>query len=816
MDLKQKVISLKARLCCRSPPVDKVDEPNKEDARQSTPSPDTATVNESCETSTPSYPVFYNAAIIDVAGLTSTPKNHLELANHRPTDCRMASNSPNPITPHHLHPRTPPPTIRPYRSKRHPPCDECRRRKLRCEADHNGSCQRCTAAGHSCSFARVRPRPRPRPRSRQGTVPPKPLSPETRPVATGDLQPTEELVVDQDPPVPHQAVEIPFFELDSVRFSADPGGTRPHTPSAFKERHTHQTIQTLDGLGGVSYQVNGTSAESDPWLLRHCKFNDRGFLSFHQVHFRNAGGVPFDEKIPCHFLVSSDQLYEPAKAQLLPPEPLTTHEQLNQLVPPECGQRLIVLFMRFIFPTLPIISRSHFGLAAAGTVPDQTILQKTSLCLLAAIYASAQPFAKFDDYLCLLDAYAPPPTDLLWRMVLDLVLRDIHTARLSTLQAGILYLHRPVSVTESAVADSAFTWSLVGMLVGVAMSLGLQLDCRLMGLPLWEKRIRRRLWWAIYAEDKWRCLLTGRPSYIGSDDWDAADLNDDDFVMSESLRLALQQPPSASHSSHDILSAQPFQQFIQLSRIADELQRSLFTLKASQRLSPDFHATLEIARPLLQKLKEWYAHSPVSVRQPDHLPTTMDSIYCQSNCLRFACILLEVFVFRALLRPMVRSAAPPPLLEESFETTEFTNQFNDLLAQLFDADEIEPSMAIDMSDENGMGNAVLRAADNCAAKVIRLVMRMTTSDLSSFWYRWSRVGFATVSSFLLLLLVQAPTTDHALRAKSLVDLWRQTLRNQSTGCPAMNLGLVRLDGSLWPGLARNYYLPKHVKEVLEE
>ncbi|GKZ91448.1 hypothetical protein AnigIFM59636_003705 [Aspergillus niger] len=257
----------------------------------------------------------------------------------------MASNSPNPITPHHLHPRTPPPTIRPYRSKRHPPCDECRRRKLRCEADHNGSCQRCTAAGHSCSFARVRPRPRPRPRprSRQGTVPPKPLSPETRPVATGDLQPTEELVVDQDPPVPHQAVEIPFFELDSVRFSADPGGTRPHTPSAFKERHTHQTIQTLDGLGGVSYQVNGTSAESDPWLLRHCKFNDRGFLSFHQVHFRNAGGVPFDEKIPCHFLVSSDQLYVPSKAQLLPPEPLTTHEQLNHLVPPECGQRLIVL-----------------------------------------------------------------------------------------------------------------------------------------------------------------------------------------------------------------------------------------------------------------------------------------------------------------------------------------------------------------------------------------------------------------------------------------------------------------------------------------
>ncbi|OJJ66139.1 hypothetical protein ASPBRDRAFT_430191 [Aspergillus brasiliensis CBS 101740] len=726
----------------------------------------------------------------------------------------MASNSPNPTTPHHLHTRTPPPTIRPYRSKRHPPCDECRRRKLRCEALHNGSCQRCSAAGHSCSFARLRPRPRPH--SRQGTLPPKLPSPEIRPVAIGDLQPTEEIVVDQEPPGTHRSVDISFLELDTVGIFADPGGTRQHTPSAFRERHTHQTIQTLDGLTGVSYQVNGTSAESDPWLLRHCRFNDRGFLSFHQVHFRNAGGVPFDEKIPCHFLVSSDQLYEPSKAQLFPPEPLNTHEQLNNLVPLECGQRLIVLFMRFIFPTLPIISRSQFGLAAAGTVPDQSILERTPLSLLAAIYASAQPFAKFDDYLCLLDAYAPPPTDLLWRMVLDLVLRDIHTPHLSTLQAGILYLHRPVSVAESAVADSAFTWSLVGMLVGLAMSLGLQLDCRLMGLPLWEKRIRRRLWWAIYAEDKWRCLLLGRPSYIGDEDWDATDLNDDDFIMSESLRLALQQLPPSSQFSHELLSAQPFQQFIRLSRIADELQRSFFTLRASQRLSSDFHATLAIARPLLQKLKDWYALAPVSIRQPDHLPATMDSIYCQSNCLRFACILLEVFVFRALLRPMVRSAAPPPLLEETFEITEFTNQFNDLLAQLFEADEIEPSMAIDMSDENGLGNAVLRAADNCAAKVIRLVMRMTTSDLSSFWYRWSRIGFATVSNFLLLLLVQAPTKDHAVHARSLVDLWRRTLRNQSTGCPAMNLGLVRLDGSLWNGLANNYYLPKHVKEVLEE
>lgn len=220
-------------------------------------------------------------------------------------------------------------------------------------------------------------------------------------------------------------------------------------------------------------------------------------------------------------------------------------------------------FIKFVYPMLPVISRSQFGLSLAQPIPDQQVLRNTPVHLLAAIYASAQPFAKFDEYLCLVNAYTPSPTDQLWRMVLELLLQEIHTPHLSVMQAGLLYLHKPLKGKESALADSPFIWSFVGLLVGLASSLGLTLECRPMGLPVWEKRLRRRLWWVIYSEDKWRCLLMGRPPYIRHDEWDVTNLDDQDFDLD---RLSDDQARQAGLA---------FQHFSRLSYIADEVQHAL-------------------------------------------------------------------------------------------------------------------------------------------------------------------------------------------------------------------------------------------------
>ena len=59
-----------------------------------------------------------------------------------------------------------------------------------------------------------------------------------------------------------------------------------------------QHIRSLDQLTASTAQLFGTSAESDPWLLRHCKYDDNGIRHLNGIHFRNVGGVPIEGLFP--------------------------------------------------------------------------------------------------------------------------------------------------------------------------------------------------------------------------------------------------------------------------------------------------------------------------------------------------------------------------------------------------------------------------------------------------------------------------------------------------------------------------------------
>jgi hypothetical protein len=151
-----------------------------------------------------------------------------------------------------------------------------------------------------------------------------------------------------------QTIQTPTRPDSTINFDSslinDPAGDflLPLDPAyPLPERPTPQAIQTLDHLKGVSSQLIGASGESDPWLLRHCKFDEHGFLLFDQVHFhfRNAGGVPRDEKIPVHFLVTGDELYDTAKQTTKYPSIGARRDELNSLVSLECGQRLVSLYV---------------------------------------------------------------------------------------------------------------------------------------------------------------------------------------------------------------------------------------------------------------------------------------------------------------------------------------------------------------------------------------------------------------------------------------------------------------------------------------
>ena len=197
---------------------------------------------------------------------------------------------------------------RTYRSsKRSRPCDRCRERKLKCELEGPPPCHRCRTNEVPCSFVG-------RPRRRLG-----------RSKELGGVS----------------AESSPG--LHSQELAASPGLSSPQpyahsvTPALDlqQSRSVTQLSHSMDQISGHTAQLLGASSEGDPWLLRHCRFDELGLRSFHKVHFRHAGGVPTGEKIPVHFLISADELYDNGMD--------SGRARLDALLDPGTGARLVRL-----------------------------------------------------------------------------------------------------------------------------------------------------------------------------------------------------------------------------------------------------------------------------------------------------------------------------------------------------------------------------------------------------------------------------------------------------------------------------------------
>lgn len=146
--------------------------------------------------------------------------------------------------------------------------------------------------------------------------------------------------------------------------------------------------------------------------------------------------------------------------------------------------------------------------------------------LLAAIYLITQPYTTFDDYLCIEFVYSPPSPQVLFKIAWSELNNAISQPTVQSLQAAlILLLHPPLN---PLLLDSAEKWTLLGMTVSMAQTLGLHLDPTMWNLPSNEVRTRRRLSWAVFALDKWLAFSFGRPSHISKDNWLITELDSSD------------------------------------------------------------------------------------------------------------------------------------------------------------------------------------------------------------------------------------------------------------------------------------------------
>lgn len=228
------------------------------------------------------------------------------------------------------------PGSRSYRLRnRRRPCDQCRSRKVRCQAEgDNPPCRRCEQTHTACTFQGGRPSRATRQDRRLSSSP-------ATPSPSADRGHQTQISADS-----HNDT-APVSNAGDVIATGSPGFLHHsdlayQSTSVFDGRIPSAQLQfshTLDGGNDQTCILLGTSSESDPWLLRHCQFDEYGLRSFYGLQFRNIGGVPNRQKIPVHFILTPKHKDQ---AQCIGREtPL--RERLNTLIPVSWGIRLIKL-----------------------------------------------------------------------------------------------------------------------------------------------------------------------------------------------------------------------------------------------------------------------------------------------------------------------------------------------------------------------------------------------------------------------------------------------------------------------------------------
>ncbi|KAF4814336.1 putative transcriptional regulatory protein [Colletotrichum siamense] len=544
----------------------------------------------------------------------------------------------------------------------------------------------------------------------------------------------------------------------------------------------------------------GSSSGSDPWLLRHFRFDELGLRSFHKLHVRNAGGVPTADKIPVHFLLSSDALYRSSIAES---KAIELRRRLDYLLPQSAGARLVRLFHRYVFEMLPIVSRTAMGLASQDDLPRPDILTETPTHLLAALYGSAIPFAHQDDHLVALLTCDHINLDEVWAICYASMQEEICKPHLHVLQAAILYLHRNhESPRQSAFTDTASIWPFMGTVVGLSHNLGLQLECRMMGLPAQEKRLRRRLWWAAFIQDKFLSLHTGRPPYIRKDEWDVGELDDFDFL-----------PWNQTNAS----KASPFRDLARLSLIAETLQADLYSLKSCQKLAENLPDSIQAARPIFDALHQWRASVPIPESFHESRVLINENQNSYPACISLSKLSLVAYTWRALLRPTVRSAPPPQIIDVDAEPQTFPDTgflFEDLSWNFSDFPELELQLEDGAPDSSATVKELYQAAQTWAETLVKFTVCLTSSDLSQFWYSWSKFSLVVASNFLMLLLVQAPSAESGVRARELLERWRQVIKDHAKMSPLFLLTATELGQVYEAGITETFCLPSHVQGIL--
>ncbi|VEU24177.1 DEKNAAC105457 [Brettanomyces naardenensis] len=392
------------------------------------------------------------------------------------------------------------------------------------------------------------------------------------------------------------------------------------------------------------------------------------------------------------------------------------------------GPRLLLIFFQRISPFLPLFSRGLFYFGR-----NQNMLDFRN-SLVSTLLTTAMDWWKDDP---VLQRYLPPSDVTLFNIASSTMMKEQVNPNYSTLQACVLLSQkRPF---DHCMPDTPFRWSLLGMAGSMAMSMGYNEDCSEWDIPHWNKRLRRRIWWTFVVQDTWFAASYGRPlhisrrfwyvSYPSQKDFEAYSMDDDE---AENFRLSVVC-------------------FCYMTRLTEAVAQACEELTSTNTERRSFETTFEVGQVLLHRI--------VNLEEacPDCLQISFQKD-CQTawanGSVQVAIQSAKLFIYKHLIHRWM-------LCKESEESVE--NQ-----------------------------EIVYRESLECLRRCLELVKELKPLHFKFFWYSWSRLNFALIANFALLLYSISKGENRAKVEKMILN-YHRWLRISAPLFKDLSLALSILD-----------------------
>ncbi|GAM88031.1 hypothetical protein ANO11243_060600 [Dothideomycetidae sp. 11243] len=472
-------------------------------------------------------------------------------------------------------------------------------------------------------------------------------------------------------------------------------------PTLLRRTLGHQNRQSCSYLGPTS--------EHDPFMLDLYPFDKN-----EEYRVNGLAGVfrRVDHHTHCLLRVGTAEEIE---------QELSDLDQIESIVAPY-GPALVKLYFRTVHPSFPIVHKKVFLEKYGRTYRELTPLG------LSAVYLLALDWWTYSHTL----ASLPKPSVGDLEALVSRIMASIHIhPKISDVQACLLIAQRP----------DADSWARTGLLVSLAQTMGVHLDCSNWSIPQWEKGVRKRIAWSLFMQDKWGAVVYGRPSHITKDNWEVNSLDDSDFPETS------QDDDNEEGSSETEVGKLIFLAMISLTEILADILDGLYSLK-TLRANLSTSEVLERAKPLQIRLKQWYSELPPSLS----IGETKSGRLSPNGYLHLSYLAAEVTLHRAIVRSHNTVGTDPELCGITRE-----------------AAKVRFTSAVDF------------------------VKRLQPEHLQSFWYFTSKLNLSIIATFGITLLMTSPNDDEAEFYSSQLSEYRWKLRVSSMAAEFMKYTVTLLD-----------------------